>query len=109
MTGRYEVMAPDAEGQRLVDSSKVPERENHDQTHPINADRTLIRFQLLTGRCSASDRTLGVQRPVDISKVPVRGKHDQTRSVSAGRTLASVQSTLNHWSSGYTDRSIWST
>ena len=81
-------MVPDAEGQRPVDSSKVPKRENLDRTRPVNADRTLIRFRLLIGRYSASDRTLGVQSPVDISKVPVRGKHD--------RTLASVRSTLNH-------------
>ena len=70
---------------------------------------------VLTGRCSASDRTLGVQRPVDISKVLVRGKRDRTRLVSADRTLSSIQSTLNHWSlglltgvSGQHDRSIWS-
>ena len=84
-------MSPDAEGQRPIDSSKVPEWENPDQTRPINADRTLIRFRLLTGHCSASDWTLGVQSPVDISKVPVRGKRDWMRPVSADRTLASVR------------------
>ena len=73
MTGRCEVKSSDAEGQRPVNSSKVLERENPDQTCSVNADRTLIRFRLLTGHCSASDQTLGVQRPVDISKVPVRG------------------------------------
>ena len=26
---------PDARCQRPVDSSKVPQRENHDQTHPV--------------------------------------------------------------------------
>ena len=71
MTGRCEAKSPDAEGQRPVDSSKVLERENPDQTRPVNVDRTLIRFQLLTGCCSASDRTLKVQHPVDISKVPI--------------------------------------
>ena len=81
MTGRCEVKSPDAEGQRPVDSSKVLERENPDRTRPVNADRTLIRFRLLTGRSSAYDRTLGVQRSVDISMVPVKGKHDRTRSV----------------------------
>ena len=80
-------MVPNAEGQRSVDSSKVPKRENLDQTHPVNDDRMLIRFRLLTGRCSASDQTLEVQHPVDISKVPVRGKHDRTRPVSVDRTL----------------------
>ena len=87
MTGRCEVMVPDAEGQRLVDSSKVPKRENPNRTRPVNADRTLITFRLLTGRYSASDRTLEVQRPVDISKVPVRKKYDRTRPVSADRML----------------------
>ena len=69
-------MSPDAEGQRPVDSSKVLERENPNQTRPVNADWTLIRFRLLTGRCSASDGTLEVQRPVSISKVPVKGKRN---------------------------------
>ena len=32
---------PDAGCQRLVDSSKVPERENHDRTRPVSADWTL--------------------------------------------------------------------
>ena len=85
-------MSLDAEGQHPIDSSKVPKRENPDQTRPVNADRMLIRFRLLTRRCSASDRTLGVQRPVDISKVPLRGKRDWTRPVSADRMLASVRS-----------------
>ena len=80
-------MVPDAEGQRPINSSKVPKKENPDRTCPVNADRTLIRFQLLTGRCSASDRTLEVQRPIDISKVPVRGKRDWTRPVYVDRTL----------------------
>ena len=31
----------DAGCQRLVDSSKVPERENHDRTCLVSADRTL--------------------------------------------------------------------
>ena len=83
MTGRCEVMSSDAEGQRPVDSSKVPERENPDQMRPVNADRTLIRFRLLIGHCSASDRTLGYQRLVDISKVLVRGKRDRTRPVNS--------------------------
>ena len=60
MTGRCEVKSLDAKGQRLVDSSKVLERENPDQMRPVNADRTLIKFQLLTGCCSACDQTLGV-------------------------------------------------
>ena len=89
-------MVLDAEGQRPVDSSKVPKRENPDRTRPVNADRTLIRFQLLTGCCSASDQTLEVQHPVDISKVLVKGKHDWTHPVSADWTLACVWSTLNH-------------
>ena len=39
---------PDAGCQRSVNSSKVPERENHDQTRPVSADRTLssVRSQL---------------------------------------------------------------
>ena len=41
LTERCEVMSPDAEGQRPVDSSKVPERENHDRTRLVSADRTL--------------------------------------------------------------------
>ena len=41
MTGRYEVMVPDAKGQRPVDSSKVPERENRDQTRPVSAGHTV--------------------------------------------------------------------
>ena len=94
MTGRCEVKSPDAEGQRPVDSSKVPERENPDRTRSVNADRTLIRFRLLTGRYSASDRTLGVQSPVDISKLPVREKRDRTRLVSADRTLAASGHTV---------------
>ena len=102
-------MVPDAEGQRPVDSSKVPKRENPDRTCLVNADRTLIRFQLLTERCSASDRMLVVQGPINISKVPVRGKRDRTRLVSADRTLDSIRSTLNHRSSGCTDRSVRST
>ena len=76
-------MSPNAEGQRPVDSSKVPKRENPDRTRPVNANRTLIGFWLLTGRCSASDQTLEVQRPVDISKVPVRGKRDRTCPVNS--------------------------
>ena len=88
MTERCEVMSPDAEGQRSVDYSKVPKRENPDWMRPVNANRTLIRFRLLTGRFSASDRTLEVQRPVDISKVPVRENCD--------RTLASVRSHCKH-------------
>ena len=32
---------PDAEGQRPVDSNKVPERENHNRTCSVNADRML--------------------------------------------------------------------
>ena len=87
VTERYEVMSPDIEGQRPVDSGKVPKRENPDRTRPVNADRTLIRFRLLTRRCSASDRTLEVQCPVDISKVPMRGKLDRTRPISVDRTL----------------------
>ena len=80
-------MSPDAKDQRLVNSSKVPKRKNPNRTRPVNADRTLIKFRLLTGRCSASDRTLEVQRPVDISKVLVRGKHDRTCPVSVDQTL----------------------
>ena len=75
-------MSPDAEGQRLVDSSKVSEKENPNRTRPVNADGMLIRFWLLIEHCSASDQTLGVQHPVDISKVPVRGKHDRTCPVN---------------------------
>ena len=33
---------PDAGCQRPVDSSKVPERENHDRTRPVSADRMLV-------------------------------------------------------------------
>ena len=102
-------MVLDTEGQRPVDSSKVPKREIPDRTRPVNADRTLIRFRLLTGRCSASDRTLGVQGPVDISKVLVRVNCDRMRPVSADRTLASVRSHCKHWSSGCTDRNVRST
>ena len=76
-------MSPDAKDQRLVNSSKVPKRKNPNRTRPVNADRTLIRFWLLTGHCSASDHTLGVQSPVDISKVPVKGKRDRTRPVNS--------------------------
>ena len=32
---------PNAKGQCLVDSSKVPERENRDWTRPVSADWTL--------------------------------------------------------------------
>ena len=32
---------PDARCERLVDSSKVSERENRDRTCPVSADRTL--------------------------------------------------------------------
>ena len=39
----------DAEGQRPADSSKVPERENPDRMRSVSADRTLVRFRLLTG------------------------------------------------------------
>ena len=46
---------PDAERQRPVDSSKVPEKEFCDRTRPVS-----------------TDRTLRVQRPVEYSKVPVR-------------------------------------
>ena len=46
---------PDAERQRPVDSSKVPEKRICDRTRPVS-----------------TDRTLGVQRPVEYSKVPVR-------------------------------------
>ena len=49
------VKGPDAEVQRPVDSSKVPEKEFYDRTLPVS-----------------TDRTLGVQRPVEYSKVPVR-------------------------------------
>ena len=49
MTGRYEVKSPDTKGQRLIDSSKVPERENPDQTRPVNADADQV---------PATDRTL---------------------------------------------------
>ena len=45
-------MRPDAEVQRPVDSSKVPEKEFCDRTRPVS-----------------TDRTLGVQRPVEYSKV----------------------------------------
>ena len=41
LTERCEVMVPNAKGQHPVDSSKVLERENHDRTRPISADRTL--------------------------------------------------------------------
>ena len=41
LTGRCEVMSPDAEGQRPIDSSKVLERENHDRTRPVSANQTL--------------------------------------------------------------------
>ena len=93
MTECYEVKSPDAEGQHPVDSSKVLERENPDRTCLVNADWTLIRFWLLIGRCSASDRTLGVQRPVDISKVPVRGNMiGRIRSVLIGRCQRPVNS-----------------
>ena len=115
MTERCEVMSPDTEGQRLVDSSKVLERENPDQTRLINADRMLIRFWLLTGHCTASDRTLGVQHPVDISKVPVRGKRDRTRPISVDRTLPASDQLLTTGvrgvltgASGQHDRSVWS-
>ena len=43
-------MRPDAGCQSPVNSSKVPERENPDRTCPVSADRTLVRFRLLTGR-----------------------------------------------------------
>ena len=49
------VKCPDAERQRSVDSSKVPEKRIYDRTCPVS-----------------TDRTLGVQRPVEYSKVPVR-------------------------------------
>ena len=65
-----------------MDSSKVLERENPDRTCLVSADRTLVRYRLLIGRCSASDRTLEVQHPVDISKVPVRENYDRTRPVT---------------------------
>ena len=45
LTGRCEVMVPDAEGQRSVDSSKVLDRENHDWTRPVSVDRTLASVQ----------------------------------------------------------------
>ena len=82
MTGRCEVKSPDDEGQHPVDSSKFPERENPNRTFSVNADQTLIRFQLLMGHCSASDRTLGVQHLVDISMVLVREKCDWMRPVN---------------------------
>ena len=56
----------DAEVQRPVDSSKVPEKEFYDRTCPVS-----------------TDRTLGVQRPVEYSKVPVRDICDRTRPVSS--------------------------
>ena len=83
MTERCEVMVPNAEGQHPVDSNNVPKRENPDRTRLVNADRTLIRFWLLTGHCSASDRTLEVQHPIDISKVPVKGKRDRMRPINS--------------------------
>ena len=49
------VKLPDAERQRPVDSSKVPEKRICDRTRPVS-----------------TDRTLGVQRLVEYSKVPVK-------------------------------------
>ena len=65
-----EVKSPDAERQRLVDSSKVLEKGICDRTRPVS-----------------TDQTLRVQRPVESSKVPLRVLCDRTRSVSVDRTL----------------------
>ena len=70
VTGRWEVMRPDAEGQRPVDSSKGQDLRKCDRTRPVD-----------------TDRTLRVQRPVESSKVPVRVLCDRTRPISADRTL----------------------
>ena len=43
-------LQPDAGCQSLINSSKVSEKENPDRTCPVSADRTLVRFWLLTGR-----------------------------------------------------------
>ena len=39
--GDFRLVRPDAEGQRPVNSSKVQERENRDQTRLVSADQTL--------------------------------------------------------------------
>ena len=73
-----EVKWPDAEVQRPVDSSKVPEKEICDRTRPVS-----------------TDRTLGVERPVEYSKVPVRDICDRTHPVSGDRTLTASGQHLN--------------
>ena len=51
MTGHCEVMVPDAEGQRPIDSSKILEREKCDQMHSVSVDRMLpVSSQLITTR-----------------------------------------------------------
>ena len=51
LTRRWEMKWPDAESLRPVDSSKVSERENHDRTRPVSANRTLASVRsTLTGR-----------------------------------------------------------
>ena len=54
---------PDAGCQRPVNSRKVPERENHDRTRLVSADRTLssVRSQLkhwVLGRTDRSVRSI---------------------------------------------------
>ena len=71
-------MRPDAEIQRPVDSSKVPEKRICDRTRPVS-----------------DDRTLGVERLVEYSKHPVREKWDRARPVSGDRTLPASGQHLN--------------
>ena len=47
------------EGQRPVDSSKVPKRENHDRTCPVSADQTLS--SKVTGRWGSRVRSTSVR------------------------------------------------
>ena len=97
---------PDARCQSLVNSSKVPERENPDRTCPVSADRTLVRFWLQTGRWTVKRPDSACQRPVNISKGPESSFRDRTRPVSADRMLVSVRSQPNCSVAERTDRSV---
>ena len=62
---------PDAGQQRLIEYSKVPERQICDQTRPVASDRTLASVRLvycwLKGRDDRTCPVRTIQRPVSSS------------------------------------------